>query len=271
MNTFSCSLIISTYNWPEALALVFKSIAIQTVLPNEIIIADDGSNDETRNLINSFQKEFPIPLIHVWHEDNGFRKTIIMNTAISKSLGDYIIQIDGDIILHSEFIKDHLMAAKNGFFIRGSRTQLLEEKSKSVINNQEIHFSPFEKGIKNRLNATHAPLLSFLVKGNPTDPQDVIGCNMAFWKKDFINVNGYDNNIEGWGHEDIELAARLVNSGVKKRHLKFAAVCYHIFHKPNARHNEENNKAYFYTIWKNGVVRCKNGYSELSTTVRNDH
>ena len=89
----SCSLIIATYNWPEALNLVLLSIQKQTILPNEIIIADDGSSSKTQMLIADFQKIFSIPLIHVWHEDKGFRLAKIRNKAIKIANFSYIIQI----------------------------------------------------------------------------------------------------------------------------------------------------------------------------------
>src|SRR5210317_1038932 len=96
----SCSLVTPTYNWPEALELLFLSIKNQTYLPNEVIIADDGSKENTKLLIQKFQKDFPVPLFHVWHEDNGYQKPSIMNKAIAMAKYDYIIGIDGDIIMH---------------------------------------------------------------------------------------------------------------------------------------------------------------------------
>lgn len=106
----SCTLVTPTYNWPEALELLLLSILNQTVLPNEVIIADDGSKDDTKKLIEDFQKIFPIPLIHVWHEDLKNRKPKIMNTAIAAAKYEYIIEIDGDIIMNKYFIEDRSAA-----------------------------------------------------------------------------------------------------------------------------------------------------------------
>src|SRR3546814_319958 len=106
-----CSLIVSTYNWPEALTCCLNSIAAQTVLPTEIIIADDGSTEETKNATVDWSKRTHIPLIHVWHADQGFRLSEIRNKAIQRAAHPYIIQIDGDIILDSNFIEDHLKSA----------------------------------------------------------------------------------------------------------------------------------------------------------------
>ena len=102
------TLIITTYNWPESLLLVIESIKRQTVLPDEIVFADDGSTNSTKDLITSFKNSFDIKIIHSWQEDIGFRVARSRNNAINKSFGDYIILIDGDMILHTNFIKDHM-------------------------------------------------------------------------------------------------------------------------------------------------------------------
>lgn len=125
MNSFpKCTLVTPTYNWPEALELLLLSIQNQTLLPNEVIIADDGSRQETTDLIKRFQASFPVPLIHVWHEDNGNQKPKIMNKAIAKAKYEYIIEIDGDIIMHKNFVKDHLKYAKKGSYLFGSRVNI---------------------------------------------------------------------------------------------------------------------------------------------------
>ena len=105
------SLIIATYNWPEALRLCLDSILRQTILPSEIIIADDGSDERTTKLIHEFTQNASFPIFHEWHEDRGFRKTIVLNKAISKASSSYIIQIDGDIIASPNFIEDHAKAS----------------------------------------------------------------------------------------------------------------------------------------------------------------
>lgn len=112
MHPIKCSLIISTYNWPQALELCLNSVAVQKHLPNEVIIADDGSDDKTKSLIDQLKKDFPVPLIHVWHEDKGFRKTIILNKAVHQSTCEYIIQVDGDVVLDKHFIGDHLSSTE---------------------------------------------------------------------------------------------------------------------------------------------------------------
>ncbi len=255
------ALLISTYNWPQALHMVLNSVETQTLLPSEILIADDGSTEDTKKVIEDWKQKLTIPVKHFWHEDKGFRKTIIMNKAIASSSSDYIVQIDGDILLEKHFIQDHKKNAKKGFFIKGSRALILKDRTKSILDSQIFVLKEEIKHVKNTINATRIPFLAPVFRKDKFKSNNVKGCNFAFWKKDFIAVNGYDNDMDGWGHEDIELAARLTNLGIKQRQLKMVAICFHLHHKFNDRGNENINYNKYLDVVKNGVVRCKNGFN----------
>ena len=255
----SVTLVISTYNWPKALELVFKSILNLRVFPDEIIIADDGSDQRTKSIIEEFKQQIEVPVKHLWQEDLGFRKTIIMNRAISSAYGNYIIQIDGDIILHPRFIADHIEEAQNGYYIKGSRSMLSADLTNTIISTKNIQISFLTKGVGSKINASYLPVFSGLFKGNRFRSNNLRGCNFSFWKHDFIAVNGYNNDLEGWEHEDIELAARLTNLGIRQRQLKLKAVCFHLYHKINSRHNEDVNFKKYLNAVKKKTVRCKNG------------
>lgn len=257
------SLIIATYNWPLALDLVLRSVMNQSVYPEEVLIADDGSKEETAQMISSYQKIFPIPLHHIWHEDNGFRKTIILNKTYKCSIGDYIVQIDGDIILHKEFIKDHIRNSKKGFFIKGSRGRLDKNLTEEVLKSRRVKFCSIERGMKSQINATRLPILSRFFYRDDFKSRNVKGCNFALWKEDFIAINGYDNSISGWGHEDIDIAARLINIGVRRRQLKMSAVCYHLHHEIQARNKEAENLEHYYKVVREKTTTCKDGYSQI--------
>lgn len=139
------SLIISTYNSPEALRVTLESVLRQAIYPREIIIADDGSDESTATVIKEFTSKSPVPLRHVWHENRGFRLAAIRNRAIAAATGDYIVQIDGDIILDPFFIADHIDSARNGHFVCGSRVQpanLCQSRS------QPIPLSPLLHGLR---------------------------------------------------------------------------------------------------------------------------
>ena len=154
------SLIITTYNWPESLELVLRSIEYQTITPEEVIIADDGSASETKVLVSRFQQDSKLNIIYSWQEDKGFRAAKSRNKAIAKSNTDYIVLIDGDMILHPRFIEDHVRNAKSGYFVQGSRVLLTQNKTKRVLGQQKINLSFFSSGLLNRKNAFYSNSLS---------------------------------------------------------------------------------------------------------------
>lgn len=229
------SLVLSTYNWPAALELVLKSIASQTVLPQEVLIADDGSKQETKNLIDSIKMTFPVPIKHIWHEDNGNRKAIIMNKAIAEASSEYIISIDGDVILHPNFVQDHLMMVEKNVYLYGSRVNIQENALTELFVSKNVDFNFFSKGIKKRGRTLHFPFLAKNQKKHPNYSSKMRGCNFSFWKSDFIKVNGYNEEFTGWGREDAELVLRMHNAGIEAKRLKFAGIVYHIYHNEQSK------------------------------------
>lgn len=244
------SLIISTYNWIDALEKVLEGVSKQTVFPSEVLIADDGSKDETIEFILKIKENYPITIKHVWHEDMGFRRTVILNKTIAQSEGDYIIEMDGDVIPEKHFIEDHIEVMEKGYFVCGSRVMLEPDNSirrshyfnmlrckflRQFIANKEFKFS------------TH----------------HVRGCNLAFWRSDFIAVNGYNEDIIGWGHEDHEFVYRLLHKGIKERRLKFGGVIKHLYHPadPSRPMSINNRKIQENTISQH-LTWCKNGISK---------
>lgn len=257
----SVALLITTYNWPEALRLVLESVLTQHVLPDEIVIADDGSGEPTKAVIDAFRQKSPIPVRHFWHKDDGFRKTVIVNQAIGGTTCDYIIQIDGDILLHPHFVEDHINEAEKGYYVRGSRVMVSEAKSNGWLHTgQPARISFLEKGIRNRINSLYLPLLAPLFIKKDRRADNAHGCNVAFWREDFVKVNGYNNDLLGWGHEDIELAARFVNLGLSQKKVKLKAVCYHLHHTHNPRHRERVNYQVYEDTLRRGIIACANGY-----------
>ncbi|MCB0455400.1 MAG: glycosyltransferase family 2 protein [Aequorivita sp.] len=225
------SLLISTYNWPEALELVLLSVMNQSEQPDEILIADDGSSEETKNLIETFKKKLIVPIHHFWHEDKGFRKAIILNKAIAAAMGDYIIQVDGDCIMHKDFVRDHKALAQPNVYLFGSRVNIQKEFLPKLFASQKIKFNFFDRGIKKRTRNLRVPALSSLYKTTAQVSDKMRGCNVSFWKKDVIAVNGYNEEFEGWGREDSELIIRMMHNGVLGRRLRYRGIVYHIWHK----------------------------------------
>lgn len=253
------SLIVSTYNRPEALNLCLLSIFRQSRLPDEIIVGDDGSTDDTRKLISRLQKISPVPLIHVWHEDNGFRLAMMRNKSVAAAKGEYIIEIDGDLILHRNFIEDHIAFSAKGCFLRGGRCNLglkLTTKLCSSLTLVSLHWWSY--GIENkRTNAWHIPFVGRILSSFYKPKKISMGCNMSYFRDDFIAINGYDEFFEGWGSEDGDFAHRLILYGLKKRHLKFVGLVFHLYHEDKYMYNRKQNSEYRHR--PNPEIRCKNG------------
>jgi len=259
----SVSLIVSTYNWPEALNLCLISISKQVVLPDEVIIADDGSTEETRKLIEKFQLNFPIPLIHVWQEDDGFQLSRIRNKAIARAKKDYIIQIDGDLILERHFVKDHLKFSEKGTFVSGSRVIMDKNLSETLLKESRTKIYLSTRGLVNVLNGLRLSFLATHMKDyKKNDIYYLRGCNMAFWRNDLIKVNGYNEAFAGWGREDNEIGLRLINSGIEKRIIKFSGIVFHIYHPEKPRNKVNINDEILRQTAKDKLRYCEKGLSQ---------
>lgn len=265
--SLTSSLIITTYNQKERLALVLDSVKELSYLPDEVLIADDGSKEDTKELIKSYQKDFPVPLKHIWHEDKGFRLSEIRNLAIKNAKGEYIIIIDGDMILEKNFIKDHLYFAKEKTFLQGSRV-LLDEKSSKDILSKKDYKKAFSLSSMKRLKF----LAKLLYKNSKIDEEifdkkelvkGVRGCNMSFFKKDCEDINGFNEDFIGWGREDSEFVARFLFNKGELRRLKFSAIAYHIYHKENSRTMLDANHKIYLECVKNKNTFCKNGLEKF--------
>ena len=253
------SLIITTFNWKEALELSVLSVFKQTHLPTEIIIADDGSNSDTRHLIESLQQISPTPIVHSWQENKGFRLSRSRNKALSIAKGDYIILIDGDIVIEKNFIADHLEAAREGYFIQGSRALLNADSTRLGLEQKELFPCFTDSGVENRKNCIRSKMLSKLFSFTSKRLPGIKTCNFAFWREHAEKVNGFNEDFVGWGREDSEFTARLLHSGIKRQNLKFKAVAYHLYHKINSRNHLGENDRILENTLKNKLICCKNG------------
>lgn len=267
----TCSLIITTYNWKNALELVLLSALNQSILPDEIIIADDGSNTDTKELIHKFAQTSQIPIFHSWQEDDGFRAAMSRNKAIAKASGKYIILTDGDMILHHNFIKDHLCNAKQNCFIQGSRVLLSTNKSQSIMSQKKISFHIFEYGISNRKNMIHSNILSKLFSYQSKTLTGIKTCNMSFFKSDCLKVNGFNEDFIGWGREDSEFVVRLLNSGIKRKNIKFNCVAFHLWHNENDRASLPQNDTILRNTIEKKLVWYENGIDKHLKGLHNEH
>ncbi|TON79130.1 glycosyltransferase family 2 protein [Vibrio parahaemolyticus] len=252
------SLIITTYNWPTALISVLRSVENQTVLPDEIIIADDGSTDETVNLLKDYSVK-GVKVIHAWQEDLGFRAARARNLAVTKSSGNYLIFIDGDMFLDKNFIEDHIANSQKGIFIQGGRAMMDNALSNWILSGETP--SLFSLGLKNRKNSIRNKLLSKLFSKNDKLHFKTRTCNFSCWRSDYMEVNGFDNEYVGWGREDSDFVIRMINNGLTRKYLKFSAIGYHLYHTENSKDNLDKNNLLMESIGSS--VQCNNGIRQL--------
>lgn len=260
------TLLISTYNRPDALAVCLDGVLNQRVFPDEVIIGDDGSTEETAHVVSDFRARFSGQVIHVWHEDKGFRLAKIRNKCIEKASGDYIIQIDGDIMPHPSFIADHCRWARQGDFLKGSRVFLGRELTEEICADMKCRkIRLWTKGIiKKRECGFRCKVMAYLFhRYFKRHDYSGLGGNMSYWRADALAINGYDETFEGWGKEDDDFAHRLSRLGIKKRPIRFAGLAYHLWHKGEANYNMHDNSAYCSRQDDMGVIRCKNGIEKL--------
>ena len=255
------TVIILTYNRPDALELILRSIITQTVIPGEVIIANDGSGSDTLDVINKFKKKFPVELKHVWQEDKGFRIAAIRNKAIKESTGDWLIFSDGDLIFHRHFFKDFKNNIKKGTALIGSRVFLKKEFSEKILSSSKFKASVKFCSLhieKNRFNGIRMPFLSKIVRESAFTT-NLRGGLMAVQKKDIVDVNGWNEDFRSWGKEDTELVARLHFSGIKFRKLKFAGITYHLWHPLASRSDVQSNDRILEHCITNNLTWCNNG------------
>jgi glycosyltransferase involved in cell wall biosynthesis len=236
-------------------------VARQTVLPNEVIIGDDGSKEETVQMIRCFQEDFPVEITHVWQEDKGFRLAMCRNKCFARCRYEYIIEVDGDLILHPDFVADHLRFARKGCFLKGGRVNLSEKRTQSLCASGKlpnIHF--FSKGLRRRTNAFRLLVVCrYLLTRYKPNKRTGLGCNMSFWREDIVRINGYDEYYEGWGAEDSDFSSRLLNSGVRRLSLKFAGLVFHLWHDDLYMYNKERNYEYLNANIVRKTIRCERG------------
>lgn len=234
------SILLATYNWPQALKLCLESLATQTDQDFEIIIADDGSTNETKQLIEKIKLNHPIPMTHLWQEDQGFRKTKILNQAITAAHGNYLIFLDGDCIVQPDYVARHRALAQKGYLITGSRVLLDQSLTKRLLNWPNWDYKRFaSKLLSYRLSGCinkYWPLQIKLSNSSWRDYQKFVwrrikGCNMACWKEDAEAINGFDESMTGWGHEDADFVFRLQRHHIKRKSGSWSTEVLHLFHK----------------------------------------
>jgi glycosyltransferase involved in cell wall biosynthesis len=267
------SVIITTYNAVEWLQKVLIGYSLQTECDFEIVIADDGSTLETKNLISKFSSKFKNPIVHVWHEDHGFQKTKILNKAILKSNSDYLIFTDGDCIPRKDFVQMHIKYRENGYFLSGGYFKLPLSISKLISEYDIVNSNCFSlfwlknngfkfnfKSIKLTNNSLIAQFMNWIT---PTK-RSWNGHNSSCWKTDILAVNGFNNEMQ-YGGEDREMGERMFNNGMLSKQIRYSAICVHLDHArgySSLETWEKNNEIRAFNK-KYNIIKTDNGIDKV--------
>jgi len=250
MKQLDTSIIVSTFNSTEWLEKVLYGYNNQTYRQFELIIADDGSNDETRQLLKRMEAEAFYPIIHVWHEDKGFQKSQILNKAIQQCSTEYIIMSDGDCIPRKDFVEQHVKHREEGYFLSGGYFMLPLDISQQITKEDIYTEKCFDVSWLKKHGLTSSfknnKLYSGVLKAsllNALTPTNASwnGHNASGWKKDIIAINGFDERMQ-YGGQDRELGERLTNLNIKSKQIRYNAVVLHLDHPRGYKNEESINK-----------------------------
>ena len=267
------SIIITTYNRPDALTAVVEACFAQDDKNFEIIIADDGSTNNTRDTVAGLQARSPVPLKHVWQEDIGFRAARVRNLGTLAAQGDYIVFLDGDCVPQRDFVANHRRLSRRGYLVSGSRVLLSEAYTRRLL---EQHIDIQRLGVMGKLKLRLAgdanKFLQTVVNWPDVGRESkrfswrrIKSCNLAVWRSDLELVNGFDESFTGWGHEDSDLVVRLFNAGVLRKDGAFATEVYHLWHREAKRDQESSNRSIVLQRAQDKTTQARVGLRELGS------
>lgn len=243
------SLILSTYEWPDALALVLSGLVTQSEKNFEVLLADDGSGERTKTVVASYRARVPFEIRHFWQENKGFRKSRILNEAIRAARGETLIFLDGDCVPQREYVEQHLRLQSPGYYVAGRRVDLSKEFTERLDPAQveggalngfatgllDLFADSLRKGGSkpfHRAYLVRQPILRRLFGLDKVD--DLKGCNFSVSRTDMLAIDGFDQSYEGYGREDTDVELRLQNLGLKIRSGKNLCLQFHLWHQPRA-------------------------------------
>ncbi len=269
------TLAITTHARADALARVLAGVRAQTRTPDEVIVAEDGEDPATAAVVS---RHAAAPaggaarLHHLRQPHHGFRVARLRNLAIAAATGDYIVFIDGDMLLHPEFLDDHARCARRGRWTQGVRVPLDAATTRTMLagagdavdvdgDDAPALPGPFGRGRFGLRRAAlwHAPRLQRVLRGPGAALLAVKSCNQGFWRSDLLRVNGFDERFEGWGPEDKELCARLGHAGVRRQALLGGGIACHLHHPPAPRDRRALNESLLAATLAARATRCERG------------
>lgn len=270
------TVIVPTYNRPRALDLCIRSLAGQSLLPQEVLVADDGSGPETRQTVERLAGEMKgrFPVIHVWQEDIGFRKPMILNETVRRSTGDYLVFIDGDCIAHRDFLLAHRDAGSPDAIVSGKRVELGKALTERLLASGRPDITlgtlvwdsifgrrPKTRKVEEALVVRNRHIRKALHRDEITD-DGVWGCNFSLTRDLFYGINGCDEEFLDGSIEDNDLGIRVLNQGKYVRSLRNLAVIFHLWHQSSWSFENEkyrHNLAIMQRRIELKEPRCRNG------------
>ena len=268
--TQTISVVITTYNRPDALQAVVEACFLQDDKNFEIIIADDGSTANTRDCIERLAARAPVPVKHVWQPDDGFRAAMARNRGTLAATGDYIIFLDGDCVPQRDFIRRHRALAQPGFLVSGSRILLSQRLTERVLR-EHVDVAGMSVGerLRHRLAGDMNKVIQTMLRWPDLGRvrrkfswRRIKSCNLAVWKSDLVKVNGFDESFTGWGHEDSDLVVRLFHAGVLRKDGALATEVLHLWHREAQRDQESSNRKVVLERAANGTTQATVGLRE---------
>ena len=240
---YKASVIVSTYERPDALRAVLAGLANQTRTDFEVIVVDDGSGIPTKDAVEESRAFFGDRLVHAWQADDGCRVAAARNLGIAQMRSAYAIFLDGDCVPRQGFVDGHLRDAAPKTLVRGSRvllSQIITEKSLAEQN--PIHQWNMIEMIRRRLLKQVNRVFPMLMPGStiardsrPSHWRSVRSCNCALWREDLLALGGFDESSVGWAHEDSDLAIRAISFGLRVRRARSVTCVLHLWHRERSR------------------------------------
>ena len=262
---------IVTYNRRDILLETLNRVRAHTSTPCVVVVADDGSGPQTRDMIRAWMPQLGVPLKHVWQEDRGFRLAEIRNRAIAASAGRYLIFLDGDCLARQSFVAMHRRLAETGYFVGGNRVLLSKRLSEDVLA-RDLPAETWDLGTwavkraRGDINRV-LPLMDLgfgsLRKRLGNAWEGVRGGNFAFFRSDLERVDGFEMSFVGWGLEDSDLVIRMIRSGVKRKDGRFATGVLHLWHPEADRSQFAAHRAKLDELLESDRVRALCGLSAL--------
>ena len=266
------TVIVTTYNRPDALAVVLEGYCGQSDQEFWLVVADDGSKEETAEVVRQFARRTPFPVTHIWHEDRGFRAAAIRNRAVASTDADYVVFTDGDCVPSRHFVRVHKQLAEPGYFLGSNRVLLSAGLTSRVLhqrlpiyawNGMNWALSWVRRDVNRVLPLMQLPNGPFR-KWTPRRWKGIKTCNFSAWRTDLIHVNGLDESYEGWGLEDSDLVIRLLHAGVKHKNARMAATVFHLWHPEQDRMRLPANQKRLDDLLRSTTVRAAIGLDQAS-------